>query len=219
MHQHSASSNGGVVYIPNTALNNQTTLPGFNSMKYLPQLSRLPSPGQTSTDDESIISNNARTKRSRKSNLSSDVSSSFSTTSSDDEYAHDSYTKPTKKARTPKKGNNTYTEGPSHDDDMDSPSTMDTTENINDPEELKRLKALERNRKAAQKCRQKKKMWVQELEAKTIEAEQQNADLRLLIGQLKEEMAMLRSQMLLHHGCNCKAVQSYRVTAGQNHHH
>lgn len=69
-----------------------------------------------------------------------------------------------------------------------------------EPEETpdeKRLKFLERNRvagtvfNAASKCRQKKKMWMQELEQKSSEIFQRNRDLQLLTKHLKEEVARL----------------------------
>ncbi|KAJ3409468.1 hypothetical protein HDV05_004431 [Chytridiales sp. JEL 0842] len=76
-------------------------------------------------------------------------------------------------------------------------------------EEEKRRRFLERNRIAAHKCRQKKKQWMQELEARSMEAEKQNKEMHILVSQLREEIVMLKNQMLLHRDCNCESIRSF----------
>ncbi|KAJ3115925.1 Alcohol O-acetyltransferase [Phlyctochytrium bullatum] len=61
-----------------------------------------------------------------------------------------------------------------------------------DHEDDKRKKFLERNRVAASKCRQKKKMWMQELEQKSTELTERNKELHLTVSQLKEEAGLIR---------------------------
>ncbi|KAJ2766874.1 hypothetical protein GGI18_005916 [Coemansia linderi] len=73
----------------------------------------------------------------------------------------------------------------------------------------RRLRFLERNRMAASKCRQKKKVWIQDLERRAEEATMQNRSLHIAVAQLKEEVLILRSQLLSHHGCGCSAVQRF----------
>ncbi|KAJ3323301.1 hypothetical protein HDU76_013695 [Blyttiomyces sp. JEL0837] len=79
----------------------------------------------------------------------------------------------------------------------------------------KRKRFLERNRIAASKCRQKKKQWIYELERKASEATERNAELNVLVGQLREEVLMLKNQMLLHRKCGCQEVQGYLRDAGK----
>ncbi|KAJ2391402.1 hypothetical protein GGI23_005424, partial [Coemansia sp. RSA 2559] len=76
-------------------------------------------------------------------------------------------------------------------------------------EHERRRKFLERNRLAASKCRQKKKMWVQELERRAEDATMQNRSLQIAVAQLKEEVLILKNQLLAHHSCGCTAVQQY----------
>ncbi|KAJ3312677.1 Alcohol O-acetyltransferase [Boothiomyces sp. JEL0838] len=73
-----------------------------------------------------------------------------------------------------------------------------------DAMEDKRKKFLERNRLAASKCRQKKKMWMQELESKSSEIFQRNRDLQNLTNQLKDQVAELSAQLHIYQTqCKC----------------
>ncbi|KAL6617328.1 hypothetical protein U3516DRAFT_590217 [Neocallimastix sp. 'constans'] len=73
----------------------------------------------------------------------------------------------------------------------------------------KRRKFLERNRIAASKCRQKKKAWVQDLEKKSNEVSITNRNLKLIVNQLRDQVAVLRGQLLLHKNCQSKVLQQY----------
>lgn len=75
--------------------------------------------------------------------------------------------------------------------------------------EVKRLKFLERNRQAALKCRQKKKLWEQELQERSDQVEQRNKELRATVQQLKEEALALKSQLLAHTECDCTLIRDY----------
>ncbi|KAJ1935459.1 hypothetical protein EC988_008477, partial [Linderina pennispora] len=85
----------------------------------------------------------------------------------------------------------------------------DDNDNDDSSEEMdeKRRKFLERNRVAASKCRQKKKMWIKELERRAEDATMQNRTLHLAVAQLKEEVIILKTQLLAHRNCGCSAIQ------------
>ncbi|KAJ2157223.1 hypothetical protein GGF46_004668 [Coemansia sp. RSA 552] len=76
-------------------------------------------------------------------------------------------------------------------------------------EQVRRRKFLERNRVAASKCRQKKKLWVQELERRAEDVTMQNRSLHIAVAQLKEEVMVLKNQLLAHRNCNCSAIHQY----------
>ncbi|KAI8913229.1 hypothetical protein EDD86DRAFT_199995 [Gorgonomyces haynaldii] len=69
----------------------------------------------------------------------------------------------------------------------------------------KRRRFLERNRQAASKCRQKKKMWMQELEQKSAEVFARNRDLMMLTTTLQEQIAHLEQELAAaKSGCTCQ---------------
>ncbi|KAJ2811326.1 hypothetical protein H4S07_002128 [Coemansia furcata] len=76
-------------------------------------------------------------------------------------------------------------------------------------EQQRRRRFLERNRMAASKCRQKKKVWIQDLERRAEDATAQNRALHIAVAQLKEEVLILKNQLLSHHNCGCSAVQQF----------
>lgn len=86
-----------------------------------------------------------------------------------------------------------------------------------DPEEAeKRASHLERNRIAACKSRQKKKMKVSALETQAAEVSAQNAAIQQRALQLQQEVYHLRSLLDAHQGCGCEHVRGYlaREAAG-----
>ncbi|KAJ2065755.1 hypothetical protein GGI17_000024 [Coemansia sp. S146] len=76
-------------------------------------------------------------------------------------------------------------------------------------EQQRRRRFLERNRVAASKCRQKKKVWIQDLERRAEDATMQNRSLHIAVAQLKEEVLILKNQLLAHRNCGCSAVQQF----------
>ncbi|KAJ2428827.1 hypothetical protein GGF41_001282 [Coemansia sp. RSA 2531] len=76
-------------------------------------------------------------------------------------------------------------------------------------EQQRRRRFLERNRVAASKCRQKKKIWIQDLERRAEDATMQNRSLHIAVAQLKEEVLILKNQLLAHRNCGCSAVQQF----------
>ncbi|EPY52960.1 transcription factor Atf21 [Schizosaccharomyces cryophilus OY26] len=73
----------------------------------------------------------------------------------------------------------------------------------------KRKRFLERNRVAASKCRQKKKLWTQDLENSARVACEQSKALRSLVAQLREEVLCLKNQLLAHQDCGCEGIRQY----------
>ncbi|XP_040295562.1 cyclic AMP-dependent transcription factor ATF-2 isoform X2 [Bufo bufo] len=75
-----------------------------------------------------------------------------------------------------------------------------------DPDE-KRRKFLERNRAAASRCRQKRKVWVQSLEKKAEDLSSFNGQLQNEVTLLRNEVAQLKQLLLAHKDCPVTAMQ------------
>lgn len=67
----------------------------------------------------------------------------------------------------------------------------------------------ERNRIAAQKCRQKSKHYIEELQQQERELAQENSFLTAHAGHLKNEVLYLRNEILNHGTCDCELIQNY----------
>ncbi|XP_029936344.1 cyclic AMP-dependent transcription factor ATF-2 isoform X2 [Myripristis murdjan] len=83
-----------------------------------------------------------------------------------------------------------------------------------DPDE-KRRKFLERNRAAASRCRQKRKVWVQSLEKKAEDLSSMNGQLQNEVTLLRNEVAQLKQLLLAHKDCPVTAMQKksgYHIT-------
>uniref|UniRef100_A0A3Q4HDJ7 Cyclic AMP-dependent transcription factor ATF-2 n=1 Tax=Neolamprologus brichardi TaxID=32507 RepID=A0A3Q4HDJ7_NEOBR len=83
-----------------------------------------------------------------------------------------------------------------------------------DPDE-KRRKFLERNRAAASRCRQKRKVWVQSLEKKAEDLASMNARLQTEVTDLRNEVARLKQLLLAHKDCPVTVMQKksgYHIT-------
>ncbi|XP_034550263.1 cyclic AMP-dependent transcription factor ATF-2 isoform X2 [Notolabrus celidotus] len=78
-----------------------------------------------------------------------------------------------------------------------------TSEN---PDE-KRRKFLERNRAAASRCRQKRKVWVQSLEKKADDLNSVNGQLQSEVTLLRNEVAQLKQLLLAHKDCPVTTMQ------------
>lgn len=76
-------------------------------------------------------------------------------------------------------------------------------------QEAKRRRFLERNRVAASKCRQKKKEWMQNLEETARTAQHNSKYLQAAVVQLKDELLILKQELLKHHGCDCVKIRTY----------
>lgn len=105
-------------------------------------------------------------------------------------------TKPNKKARAPKKEDPedelSGSDGESGMGDGDG----DGSGLGGDDDEEKRKNFLERNRQAALKCRQRKKAWLQDLQAKVAFFESENGNLQNTIGALRSEVLYLKSHLM-----------------------
>uniref|UniRef100_A0A673FZ04 Cyclic AMP-dependent transcription factor ATF-2-like n=1 Tax=Sinocyclocheilus rhinocerous TaxID=307959 RepID=A0A673FZ04_9TELE len=75
-----------------------------------------------------------------------------------------------------------------------------------DPDE-KRQKFLERNRAAASRCRQKRKVWVQNLEKKAEDLSSMNGQLQNEVTLLRSEVAQLKQLLLAHKECPVTLLQ------------
>ena len=75
--------------------------------------------------------------------------------------------------------------------------------------EEKRAGFLERNRKAATKCRAKKKAWTSDLSRQADDTMDRNKYLHGVVAQLREEVLYLKSEVLRHTNCSCPALQQY----------
>ncbi|XP_074551248.1 cyclic AMP-dependent transcription factor ATF-2 isoform X2 [Halichoeres trimaculatus] len=75
-----------------------------------------------------------------------------------------------------------------------------------DPDE-KRRKFLERNRAAASRCRQKRKVWVQSLEKKADDLNSVNGQLQNEVTLLRNEVAQLKQLLLAHKDCPVTTMQ------------
>jgi bZIP transcription factor len=74
-------------------------------------------------------------------------------------------------------------------------------------EEAKRKKFLERNRVAADKCRQNRKKWIDDLQAKVHFFNSDNAAKKAALDELEQEIVQLRSMLFIHaRGCNEKDI-------------
>ncbi|KDN52759.1 hypothetical protein K437DRAFT_253963 [Tilletiaria anomala UBC 951] len=79
------------------------------------------------------------------------------------------------------------------DDDMDD---GDSKNEQDLDEDEKRRNFLERNRQAALKCRQRKKAWLQSLQAKVEFLTQDNESLQNTVGALRNEIVYLKTQLM-----------------------
>ena len=97
-----------------------------------------------------------------------------------------------------KTSNNNTTEGNCNNNNDKRKMTDDETLDLNDP---KRQKFLERNRAAASRCRQKRKVWVNQLETKSDNLLKTNTLLLNEITSLRSEVLQLKSLLLAHKDC------------------
>ncbi|XP_053564268.1 cyclic AMP-dependent transcription factor ATF-7 [Bombina bombina] len=84
-----------------------------------------------------------------------------------------------------------------------------------DPDE-RRQRFLERNRAAASRCRQKRKVWVCSLEKKAEELTSQNVHLSNEVTLLRNEVAQLKQLLLAHKDCPVTALQKKNPVYREN---
>lgn len=83
----------------------------------------------------------------------------------------------------------------------------DQTVDPNELEQIRRSRFLERNRVAASKCRQKKKVWIDKLELQLREQHARRNSLQLLVESLKTEAFYLRVEMMSHTRCSNPSIK------------
>ncbi|KAL6165832.1 Transcription factor [Exserohilum turcicum] len=111
-------------------------------------------------------------------------------------------------------------------DDMDDGESDDDNNNIKEEEydskgrkmtdEEKRKNFLERNRVAALKCRQRKKQWLANLQAKVELFSTENDALSATVTQLREEIVNLKTLLLAHKDCPVSQAQGLHGAAMNN---
>ncbi|KAM7401996.1 hypothetical protein PAMP_017272 [Pampus punctatissimus] len=87
-----------------------------------------------------------------------------------------------------------------------------------DPDE-RRQRFLERNRAAASRCRQKRKLWVNSLEKKADDLANMNVNLTNEVTLLRNEVAQLKQLLLAHKDCPVTVMQkkaSFLATGGED---
>ncbi|XP_070549605.1 cyclic AMP-dependent transcription factor ATF-7-like isoform X2 [Ptychodera flava] len=77
---------------------------------------------------------------------------------------------------------------------------------VDDPDQ-RRKKFLERNRAAAMRCRNKKKVWISSLEGKAEELTKMNHQLQNEVSTLRNEVAHLKQLLLAHKDCPITMLQ------------
>jgi ATF/CREB family transcription factor len=90
-------------------------------------------------------------------------------------------------------------DGDENEDDLDENGEKKDTKKMTDEE--KRRNFLERNRVAALKCRQRKKQWLANLQAKVEMYGTENDALNATVQQLREEIVSLKTLLLAHKDC------------------
>ncbi|KAL6483059.1 hypothetical protein MHYP_G00079310 [Metynnis hypsauchen] len=83
-----------------------------------------------------------------------------------------------------------------------------------DPDE-RRQRFLERNRAAASRCRQKRKLWVSSLEKKAEELTSMNVSLTNEVSLLRNEVAHLKQLLLAHKDCPVTTLQKKAAYLGE----
>ncbi|KAI9805704.1 MAG: hypothetical protein M1833_005197 [Piccolia ochrophora] len=110
------------------------------------------------------------------------------------------------------------------DDDIDMKEDQLNEHGKKMTDEEKRKNFLERNRVAALKCRQRKKQWLANLQAKVEIFSSENDALSAQVQQLREEIMNLKTLLLAHKDCPVSQAQGLSgmamngITGDYNHH-
>ncbi|KAI8997166.1 hypothetical protein BDB01DRAFT_901594 [Pilobolus umbonatus] len=76
-------------------------------------------------------------------------------------------------------------------------------------EDRKKQLCLERNRQAAYRCRERKKLEQKKLIERADDLTKRNESLNAVVGNLKNEIITLREMLLTHDTCDCDRVRIY----------
>ncbi|PSN71988.1 hypothetical protein BS50DRAFT_240667 [Corynespora cassiicola Philippines] len=113
-----------------------------------------------------------------------------------------------------KKGAASAQSAEDEDTDDENPQTHPDGKKMTDEE--KRKNFLERNRVAALKCRQRKKQWLANLQAKVELFSTENDALSATVTQLREEIVNLKTLLLAHKDCPVSQAQGLHGSAMNN---
>lgn len=97
----------------------------------------------------------------------------------------------------------------SNPDIMEPSYTFANHDKINKDWKARRDKILQRNRQAAKRCRQRKKLVVEEIESLADAHAWRNNELRMQIEQLRYEILDLHSEILKHAQCDDEPIKRY----------
>ncbi|BFZ57522.1 Transcription factor [Savitreella phatthalungensis] len=118
--------------------------------------------------------------------------------------AHD--TKSAKRGRVSKGPKLPMSESEDEDDEDGEDDNIDSDNKKPETDEEKRRNFLERNRQAALKCRQRKKQWLANLQAKVEFYGQENDQLTTQVSSLREEIVNLKALLMAHKDCPVTAA-------------
>lgn len=93
------------------------------------------------------------------------------------------------------------------------PSSRKRSSQEQESPEAKRQKFLERNRMAASKCREKKRLQTMKTISDADEITARNQQLHESLGELQEEVRFLKNQILAHRNCGCDVIQKFLQTS------
>ncbi|GJJ69579.1 hypothetical protein EMPS_01926 [Entomortierella parvispora] len=93
------------------------------------------------------------------------------------------------------------------------PSSRKRSSQDQESPEVKRQKFLERNRMAASKCREKKRLQTMKTISDADEITVRNQQLHESLGELQEEVRFLKNQILAHRNCGCDVIQKFLQTS------
>jgi len=102
------------------------------------------------------------------------------------------------------------------EDEEDQDMKEETINGRKMTDEEKRKNFLERNRVAALKCRQRKKQWLANLQAKVELFSTENDALSATVTQLREEIVNLKTLLLAHKDCPVSQAQGLHGAAMNN---
>ncbi|CAO3697821.1 unnamed protein product [Rhizopus stolonifer] len=131
---------------------------------------------------------------------------------SDDDYSLDSNESIENKAKSRRRSSNKEGET---DEEMPPKKSRSRSSNKNMEDDEKRKNFLERNRIAALKCRQRKKQWLTNLQAKVEFLTDDNERLQVQSESLKEEIVNLKTLLLAHKECPVAQSNGFHVNAVQ----
>jgi hypothetical protein len=95
-------------------------------------------------------------------------------------------------------------------------SLQQEAEGLEDKDDSQRDRFLERNRIAASKCRQKKKVWVHDLEGSKLELENHHTKLQFQRDELVSELTTVKNMLMEHASCHDPNIDQWLAIEARN---